>query len=221
MNDIRFSNYIFAFVLTLILYIFLLVLGIGFRGPLVTALFFLSSLMFIFTKEAKVENVEDYQTIPAAHYYQKSRLNIYGYMVAGSFCFIAFLFYIFSFIFSFDIALLSLILWAFYLGIVFIIKMYSANLDFVEYITDFIALNMPEIPRDQLKKIVGVLADRRNLDEATAQKLIKEKFSIPNNVADRVVNLYFRYLNGTEEELVSGEIEELNERKKKPKTSKK
>ncbi len=212
----RFKLYFAGFLFTVVLYsAFALFSTSEFIESIVAGIFILSTILFIFTKEEKVESEGILQN-PKVHYYQNSRINYYGYfmVVGASLC--ALTFYVASTRFELPIGLVSLFFWLVMISLSIIVSNYFNKIYLKTLLVDYIlmfsgtSLNFREV-----ELIIEFLLQKDSLDANLLVKKCKSNFkSVLKEDLHKIINLYVFYVKSitTGNELVSDEVAVLNEK---------
>lgn len=207
--------YQFTFVLSIVIYIPLKVLGIGYADMIVTIAYFLTSVNFIFTNEAIPDK---HLEVPSIHHYFRSHNSRYGYMMAGFF-FVSAILYVFlsSNIQQIPDGVFVLILWAIMISIVYGYRFYTGNGQlFVENVVlDYIKQNIPTKPKN-LEGIVNAIIYKDNEGKLTPEEMaqfVESKYSRDLNpgLALQIVDTYYRYWEDASEPLISDEVAAANQ----------
>ncbi|MDQ6984672.1 MAG: hypothetical protein Q9M91_07170 [Candidatus Dojkabacteria bacterium] len=194
----RLENYTIIFILSLILSVLLIIFDLEILKGIITALFILSSLMLVFTREEVAKKNLD---IPEIHYYQSQRTNIYGSGLAMLLALCSFVFYIMFFILDIEIWLASMIIWV---GMIIggrIISGLSSKYQLEFIITDYLnrSLDLKGLKvREIVRKLIN--SDIEALD-ASISKEVEDR-----DLRQKIVNKYTEYVEGMKNELVSDEI---------------
>jgi ferric iron reductase protein FhuF len=178
--------------------------------------FFIASLALVFTKE---ELPEKGLGIPEIHYYRRSRLNTYGYIMAASLAIASLLFTILTLNLNFKPALIALILWTSMFLVAFFAAVYLNKNQLrnivVDYITGKQSRALTKDEQNDLNKIVETLlkSAANDLGERAeiAQKL-KSKLKIDTVLANKFINLFYEYVDNISDKIISDEVHEINKR---------
>lgn len=217
----RLKNYFVAFIITTI---FFILLGrFYFIDTLVVASFIISTLLFLFTQEANPKN-EEHLFVPKVHYYHRSHINIYGYIMAIAGVSTAFMFYV-STMYSLRLALMSVILWSILLVVSYFANKYAGKRIYTDAIIDYVLMfQTTGIAYKRLHIVIREMVNSENYDTSILKKIIhsvENKYGedgLNDSQENELINLYLMYVEETsisEQELVSDEIKELNKEKTK------
>jgi hypothetical protein len=203
-------GFVFCLILTLLFY------SNKFIDSIVPFFFFISSLILVFSKEELPEKGLD---IPEVHYYRRSRLNIYGYIMALSLALSALFFTVLTLNLNFKPALVALILWALMFFIAFTAAIYLNKNQLRNVVVDYIiekqARTLSKTEQTDLNKIVETLlrSTANNFeDRIQIAQSLKPKLKIDSELANKFINLFYEYIDNISDKIVSDEIHEINER---------
>ncbi len=205
----RYKNYIIAFIVNLLTFIISQLLDIDVIDSIVPAFFFLSSVLLIFTREPQPKKGI---SIPSIHFYQKTRLNMFGYTVAGSLGVAAFVFYILTYYLNISAALVSLVLWVVFIVVIDFESKFFDNYDFLYYISDYVYenLHIKNIRRKDIDKICKYLF-YSNIDTFTDWK---SRNRTNNYITEEIFNkckiLFNKYMFELRTDVIGDEIAEVN-----------
>lgn len=208
---ISFSLYKNLFGVGLIVY--LLLSSTSFADTILTALFFSSTIAFIFSRAAKPEKVEDIK-VPEVHLYNSERLNMLSYYIAGSGVFSALIFYIFSSYTTIPQGFISIFLWIDMIIFTTLLKKRFEPENLGEYaLVNYIYIKFDkQVDNETIKKVV-----RKTLliedDEKLIEYLNKEEL-IPEDKRGRFKKYLLEYLlllQNQPNQIMSEEIEEVKE----------
>jgi len=217
---IRFSTYIALFVLNIILYVLFTLINFDLIGSFVTLFYIVSTLSFIFSREEKPKGESNYK-VPEAHLYQKSRVNIYGYLIITAGGTTAFLFYVGTTATSLGLGIASLLAWGIMIAFSFFAMTYSSKRIIFDVIADYVHFNMEE--KISMSMINLVIRDFYEMQLSNKEELniVKEKYEgvIEERYLEKIQKLFLKYIKETEnltEQVTSDEIKEINKKKNTP-----
>ncbi|GAB4285553.1 MAG: hypothetical protein Kow0081_3400 [Candidatus Dojkabacteria bacterium] len=211
-------NYIILYIFTGVL--FFVFNSSGFIDSLVTLFFILSTIFFIFSREDKPKK-ESSLKIPEVHYYHRSRINLYGYLMAGGGASVAFLFYITT-MNNIRQGPIAILLWAFLILLSYYSSIYESKKMYADSVVDYILMNQKKgIPVKRIYLLVKNMMNSGTLDEKLLRKIIhdlEEKFAdyqLSDEQEEELVKIYIKYVSATNyglSEVVSDEVSALNEK---------
>lgn len=215
----RLTVYTIVFVVASVLY------AVLFKFVLIDSIlmisFVISTLAFIFTTEKQPEFVELLEE-PKVHFYRKSRLNIYGYMMILSGVITAFGFYIASTNSSIRIGLLSLVLWLVLIIAAKLMTIYVSKIMLKDAVYDFVVMKVESLNNFHKSKVLSegldLFIQKRNRKKSDLINLLKNSKNFSEEEVDVITKLTLLYLKENEDpkdEVVSDEIKELNKSKSK------
>ena len=185
----------------------------GFVDSLVTFTFILATIFLIFTREVTIEKNQEQVEYPEVHYYSSTRYNPYTYIMVLATIFSALLFSLLQVLTNLRIGIISFIAWFIILLTGELIKR-KINKSLDQYlIADYIQKTIPED-----LKIIRFATDKiYNLeDDKKIEEVLKNITDWPSSIRKKFIKRYLeykKYLQDTnKQELVSGEIEELNKK---------
>lgn len=211
----RLILYTIGFVLSCIFYV--LLINFPLVDSLLTLIFISSTIGFIFTREAKPEKEELLQN-PKIHFYQKSRINLYGYLMVFAGAATAAIFYVATSNIAIRIGFLTLILWAILIIVSALATYYITKILFRDALYDYLVSSFDFISNYQKSRALAfALDDFFKYGEITREHLrltLKNELReyTPEEIEDIVeVSMFYLTANAKlEEEVVSDEIKELN-----------
>ncbi len=207
----RFIVLIFLYLSSLIL--FLAFNQYGFVDSIIFGVFILSVIWYVFAKE---ELPQKKLNVPAVHYYQKSRVNIYGYFMVGLLALLSLFFVFFTQVLSIRLGIAILVLWL----VMLITSYYAAvwsntnakSLIISDFIRNSVKFSVDFDLNAVIRKLLGAplpFTGSALYSLITSDKNFK---LIDKNKLEQVIKLFIVYIEGTRDELVPGEIEEINKR---------
>lgn len=213
----RYFGLILIFGGSVVIFVILLLINPELNNTVIPPIFFLSCIGFIFSREEKVENTESLE-IPALDYYQESRINRYGYAVAGVLVACSITFYLLVFPLGLPAGFISLLLFGGFIGGVWYVERYIGRLEFNEMVTNYIVRIM--LAREKRSKIEYIIARIQELPSVESEEALVSKVvslvgteDLNKEEISTIVGLYLDYVFGTEYDLSPGEmavIDELN-----------
>lgn len=213
----RTRNYEIGFIVSAIL--FLIFNNNGIIDAIIFIAFVLSSLALIYSLDVLPTSKESLK-VPEIHYYYKSRMNVYGYSMAGMMVVLSMLFALLSMFLNLRLGLTVVILWLLaVIGSRVIIK-FTRNLVDKNSIYDFV-INSLQLQDTNSRVQATLLLDfltRNNVKQDTVKTLEKEIVNVINSnrinrdLAIDVINEYLYYTTPTNK-LSSDEINASNKLK--------
>lgn len=203
---ISLKTYTSLFILFLI--IFILFFGSPISDSSVVLGFFLSTVFHIFTFEQKPTKGLDN---PKVHYYQKSRVNIYSYIIISFTGFATFLFYIITTLTDVRIGFTSIGLWLLIIFGSLLAQRYSEKRLQLDLIKDFAEQQMG-LDYELVDQMIEYIDEYGIKPED--YKIMGKKFDeVKLPKIKKIIDLYWDYINNNSNEseyLLSEEIEEIN-----------
>lgn len=211
----RLTLYSIAFIIAVPLYLILYVTG-GLADPVIFLSFLASTFFFIFSFEEKPKKqLED----PLVHFYQHSRINVYGYIMVCSTASVAFIIYIASRNPGFKLGIVSLAMWLLLIIVSYIATQYSNRNFWEDTLTDYILMRMenlydPHLIGDLVKEILTLRNKEKKTERELLEKIITtDRYSVIKKKDIELILIYsMAYLKTIqqEQELSSDEIKEIN-----------
>ena len=207
--DKRLRLYITGFIFSLLLQ--LIFFAFPFTGIVVWLIFLGLTFRFVFSSDKLPD--EKYLSDPKVHYYHKSRMNSYGYIMAVSLILISLMFFLLgNFAYSFP-GVSSLICWFILIVVSFYATKYQSKSELKGMAVDFINLNTDSrFSYRSISLIVDTLINTN--PENYVEKLSSIDFVERLTTEDLIYisEMFLFYINKiSEDELVSGEVESINE----------
>lgn len=212
----RLTLYSIAFIIAVPLYLILYVTG-SLADSIIFLTFLVSTFFFLFTFEEKPKKqLED----PLVHFYQHSRINVYGYIMVCSTASVAFIIYITSRYPGFTLGVISLAMWVLLIIVSYVATEYSNRNFWKHTLTDYILMRMENMYDPHL---VGDIVDEILMLRTKESKSEKEIFiqlnetqrfaDIKKKDIQMIVVYSIAYLKAVQnnQELNSDEIKEINE----------
>jgi hypothetical protein len=184
-------------------------------------IFVLATIGFIFTTEQQPES-EEMLNEPRVHFYRKTRLNFYGYMMILSGASTAFIFYIASSNTSARLGFISLTLWFILILAANVMTYYISRVMFKDAVYDFLLMQIDSVNSYEKSKELSFILDAylkiKNRKRKGLEKLLKDSGSFTKEETEVITELtllYFQENLDPSDEVVSDEVKALNKENKK------
>src|SRR5690606_21461106 len=153
--------------------------------------------------------------IPEVHSYQKSRVNIYGYLMAGLLILVAILYSVLTVYLNLRTGIASLILWLLMIIASYVITKTTSEKTEIDKVIDFVKLKTDDLNLEkelQIEKLVRYIFSNRKAKELDKKlNMFSKKEKISKKFKDFVLQQYNSYYSALETKVTSDEIKALNE----------
>src|SRR5690606_26903429 len=107
-------------------------------------IFIISALILVFSRE-ELPKAKELLEIPEVHSYQKSRVNIYGYLMAGLLILVAILYSVLTVYLNLRTGIASLILWLLMIIASYVITKTTSEKTEIDKVIDFVKLKTDDL----------------------------------------------------------------------------
>lgn len=190
---------------------FSLFFWVSFVDSLIFSIFLLASLYYIFAAEELPKGI--FTDSPQVHSYQKNRINFYGFVMAGTFAFVAFIYYYSTFQLGVRSGVAVIALWPILLGVSYVTSKVSSKEGGYSLIRDFIRKNS----RENHESLDGLIYLIHSLyikglrgEELEEHILTNHKFVFERKFLHETMKLYTQYINKITTKITSEEVHEFN-----------
>jgi len=202
----RFKLYIAALIVNIVIFLISLVLKGEYLAGVINFISFLASIiLFLFTLEEPPELSK--LKIPEVHNYYKSAQNDFNNIIALEFGFLSFLFFILLYSFNFNFSFVVLSLWGLSVPITYYIILKNSRSTQINKISHYLKQFEPESNYSEIKSITMKFISIGNLNRSDLLKINANSPLLMEKLVDR----YIYYIKSSENTLVAGEIEEIND----------
>lgn len=177
-------------------------------------IFIISALILVFSRE-ELPKAKELLEIPEVHSYQKSRVNIYGYLMAGLLILVAILYSVLTVYLNLRTGIASLILWLLMIIASYVITKTTSEKTEIDKVIDFVKLKTDDLNLEkelQIEKLVRYIFSNRKAKELDKKlNMFSKKEKISKKFKDFVLQQYNSYYSALETKVTSDEIKALNE----------
>lgn len=201
--------YLIAFLITLLYQI--LFYWIEFTGSIVLFVFLLVTFRYVFSAEELPHS--EYVSDPKVHQYHRSRINTYGYIMAAAVGIVALMFYGLSRFTSLNPGPSALFFWIVLIVVSYYANKYVSSDNLKQMIVEYININTNErFALGTIQVIVAELLAQNDENQLERLKKLDLADLLQNNDLELIIDLFNKYVTSfKEKELVSGEIEAIND----------
>ena len=212
----RFFWYKLGFIITVLLYSILKILGFVLTDSFTTVMYFISSLAFIFTSETLPS---EHLNIPSVHYYYKSRMNYYGLMVSVILVLSSLVFALVLVNTQIPVGIVCLTFWFIMILAVYLYSFFKFDEKLemnmvVDYVTRTVNEEVKnkklssEYKSTEVGKIIKMFIQKNVTTKLELKKLHSQSDfkSMSYNDFEEIFEIYQRYLSSFKEELISDEV---------------
>lgn len=203
----RFKFYIILLVVNIVLYVVSLFISIEYLAGIVNFLSFLGAVIFLLFTIEEPPSVSKLK-IPEVHNRYRSAQNNYNNMLAFEFALLSFLFFILHYSTQLSISVAVLIVWVLSVPISYMIIILNSRDKQIEMVVDYIRFADKNLDSESVKLVVRKIVSVNSADRAVL--LSSVSFS-DSALLSKVVDLYLGYLSSYKNELLEGEVSEIND----------
>jgi len=194
--------------------LFVLFNSSGVIDTIIFLIFIISALILVFSRE-ELPKAKELLEIPEVHSYQKSRVNIYGYLMAGLLILVAILYSVLTVYLNLRTGIASLILWLLMIIASYVITKTTSEKTEIDKVIDFVKLKTDDLNLEkelQIEKLVRYIFSNRKAKELDKKlNMFSKKEKISKKFKDFVLQQYNSYYSALETKVTSDEIKALNE----------